>query len=161
MPENETKKCTKCTKRKSLTSFHRNVGKRDGRHSQCKQCRNTSVSIRVNAARLDHRGRAQALWKDGRNRARKKRVDWTLPKDWIADRVALGKCERTGIQFELENSSGGWRNPRAPSIHRVDSSRGYTPDNCQMVAYQYNAALNEWPEELFAELAKAYVKTLH
>ncbi len=154
MAGGSTKKCTKCNKRKRLLNFHR---KGDGHHSHCKQCRATSSKQYRKRSRTTDAGRSVELWQEGRKRARLKGIEWRLTKKWVAKRVGRGLCADTGLPFDLSNVATGSRNPRAPSIHRINSSKGYTPRNCRVVIYQLNAALNEWPEQLFEQMAAAYL----
>ncbi len=49
-----------------------------------------------------------------------------------------GKCFYTGIQLILPKSFPESHNPLSPSIDRIDSSKGYIPDNIQIVHKQAN-----------------------
>jgi hypothetical protein len=51
----------------------------------------------------------------------------------------------------------GLKRPFVPTLDRVDSSRGYVFDNVRVVVWAYNAAKADWPHEVFARLARAYV----
>jgi hypothetical protein len=68
-----------------------------------------------------------------------------LDREWILDRLIIGKCEVTGIEFEFGKHGDKRRfNRLAPSLDRVDSLRGYTKDNCQVVIAHYNFAKGQW-----------------
>ena len=67
-----------------------------------------------------------------------------------------GYCEATGIRFD--DTKRPYINPYYPSVDRVDSTKGYTKDNCKMVGHMYNSAKCEFSEKVFATWAKAYVK---
>lgn len=78
---------------------------------------------------------------------------WRLETIDIARRVAAGKCEVTGIPFDLDISKRA--KPFAPSIDRRDSSLGYTPENVQVVVWIYNAAKSHWSHAEVMRMARA------
>ena len=64
-----------------------------------------------------------------------------------------GRCELSGIAFSREVVSG--RRPWDYSIDRIDSSRReYTPDNCRVVCYAVNVALNAWGDDVLLRIAE-------
>lgn len=67
-----------------------------------------------------------------------------------------GCCEVTGLPFRPPSEQYS-RNPYGPSLDRIDSSKGYTPDNVRIVCVAANLAMNEWGEEVLSRIAKAYV----
>lgn len=89
-------------------------------------------------------------------RARKKNIPFNIDKGWIDSKLKKGYCEATGIKFNYSKTP--FVNPFYPSIDRVDSSKGYTKDNCKMVCHMYNSAKCEFSEEVFITWAKAYVE---
>ena len=50
----------------------------------------------------------------------------------------------TGLQFELRSGGHFDRNALGPTIDRIDSKRGYTEDNVQIVCLIYNLAKSNW-----------------
>lgn len=72
-----------------------------------------------------------------------------------------GACALTGIPFDmsvdLERKVGGWR-PYAPSIDRIDSSRGYTRDNTRLICNAMNIALGNRGEAVFERVARAFLE---
>lgn len=151
------KRCTRCAVVKPGSAFYIDRTHADGRASMCKHCRDTASKRHRITARATVRGRCDDLIKEGKKRARRKRMTWSLTREWLLLRLETGACEATGLKFVLTPVGGAFRHPRCPSIHRVDNRRGYEPDNCQLVICQFNAALNEWDEELFAEMCAAYL----
>lgn len=88
----------------------------------------------------------------------RKRREYALSRD--DERLLMdeseGRCALTGLAFDLEK--GGWaRRPYAPSLDRIDSSKGYTFDNCRIVCVAVNVAMNEWGESVFRRVALAYL----
>ena len=75
-----------------------------------------------------------------RIRAKRRGLDFSLTRDWFEERLVTGVCELTGRKLDV--STGCTTGPRAasPSVDRIDASKGYTPDNCQMILYCLNSA---------------------
>jgi hypothetical protein len=84
-----------------------------------------------------------------RERSKKKNLDFNIDYEWIDEQLSK-KCPRTGWDFVYEANS-----PRKPSIDRIDSSKGYTKDNCQLVCVIYNYAKNMWTDKDVILLAEA------
>lgn len=82
---------------------------------------------------------------------RKRTVDEALPRYLHRQ----GKCALTGIPFNLESPEGATLRPWAPSLDRIDSSKGYTAKNCRLVCVAVNFALNQWGEAVFRKIATA------
>lgn len=91
-------------------------------------------------------------------RARSRGVECMTFDDVLAlwDRSA-GACEVSGIRFSLERD-GGRKRRWAPSIDRIDNTRGYTRDNCRLVCVAVNLALNEFGEEALTLIARGVVR---
>lgn len=64
-----------------------------------------------------------------------------------------GYCEVTGHPLENEG-------PFAPSLDRIDCSRGYTPDNVRIVCLITNTAMLHYGKAAFGELAIAYCRNI-
>lgn len=82
-------------------------------------------------------------------------IGCNLTLSWVIDRLKRGKCEITGIDFVLNDTS--WEK-YGPSIDRIDSSLGYFEENCRMVVLQYNLAKNAWTNQDVIQFAKDVVK---
>lgn len=63
-------------------------------------------------------------------------------------------CPALGIKINYDGNAGakpGWggRNDDSPSMDRIDSNRGYEPDNIQIISWRANRIKNDsTPEEL-------------
>jgi hypothetical protein len=86
-------------------------------------------------------GRAVTLIAGARKRAKAKGLDFDLDVEWVADRIKRG-CAILGEPFNLTGSPpvGYTAHPRAPSLDRIDSSRGYTRDNVWVICDAINRA---------------------
>lgn len=121
-----SKICAKCRKLLSVTNFYRNNHYRDGLYATCKSCHANHHRKKVN-------GHQYRLWFSSLNNARRKGVKHTIkPSDIKCPKV----CKYLGINLEYRRSSetGILRAWNAPSIDRIDPSRGYEPDNIQVIS---------------------------
>jgi len=68
-----------------------------------------------------------------------------------------GRCEVTGIQFQLHKPEESRARPFFHSLDRVDASKGYVVHNCRLVCYGVNLAMSNWGEDVFAQIATGYI----
>ena len=71
-----------------------------------------------------------------------------------------GRCQASGLPFSIETHANSRVAPLAPSLDRIDSSKGYTPDNTQVVVWIYNTAKSDWGSGAVNALARALVKKI-
>jgi len=107
------------------------------------------------------RGRAVALFGGITKRSKngkfsKKEFEIDVTADWIQEKIESGYCEVTGIEFDLGSRGGKWA-PFAPSVDRIDCSKGYTKDNCRVVCVIFNMARNQFTDEDVLKMARAMV----
>lgn len=101
-------------------------------------------------------GRASHLLSNAKRRAKAKGIPFNLTKEWMAEQLRSGECPRTGCEFDYDPMpKAGEHNPFAPSIDRIDSSKGYTMDNTQIVIWGYNTAKHTWSDETTVRIAQA------
>jgi hypothetical protein len=89
--------------------------------------------------------RAQCLVANCRTRSRRRGLVFNLDDfiDELQRRIDMGVCEITGCRFDL--SPG--RKWNSPSIDRINSKLGYTPENVRVVCQAMNLAMADWGEE--------------
>lgn len=109
------------------------------------------------ARRTKPESRASELVAGARNRALKMNLPCDINFDDVYPTVAAGICQRTEIPFDLEPHPDHRVHPWAPSIDRIDSSKGYTKKNIQVVCWAYNSARNQWGDDVLLKLAHAIV----
>ena len=106
--------------------------------------------------------KASKLVNNARARAKKgklKDLPFTLTGSDVVLEIYYGQCQATGLDFDLGPApKGSSRNPFGPSLDRIDSSLGYTPDNVRMVIWAFNTATAEWNDEQFEMIYMAYHK---
>lgn len=102
------------------------------------------------AAYNDDTNYAKYILQRCQERARRKDLECTIT---IKDIVIPEICPVLGIRLE-RNKGTGKAAPNSPSVDRIDSSKGYTPDNIQILSYKANCMKNNATAEelrLFAE----------
>ena len=144
--------CTTCGRDKSTVSFGA------GRAGEC----NTCAKLRWNAEN-QVKVRAQRLHGNAQKRA--KVNGWPEPdfsSTWLEQKIINGKCEVTGIPFDLFNkrsTSVHAKNPWVPSLDRIDSSKPYLKNNVQLVVFMYNVCKAEFTHLDVVKFCKAvYIK---
>ena len=100
-------------------------------------------------------GRAYQLLQAARMRAKKRDEPMTLSVEWVLEKIANGHCEVSGMEFDM--SRAGTKNPYAPSIDRIDSNKGYTPENCRVILWALNTAFSHWGEIVFRDIAMRWL----
>lgn len=85
--------------------------------------------------------------------------EFSISYDWAINQIEAQdfKCALTGIPFFMRVSGEWGRHPFAPSIDRINSSKGYVEGNCRVVAVAVNIALADWGEDVFRRIAEGYV----
>ena len=99
---------------------------------------------------------ARELLSSAKSRVKKRGAIVTITKEWILDRLRIGRCELTGICFELDLPNSA----KSPSLDRKNNLiRDYTPENTMLVLNQVNMCRNQWPDNESAEIfEKLYSK---
>jgi hypothetical protein len=118
---------------------------------QCQKCRD-KIRLRVRGI---NKTRANIMLNSARLRAKHDMVECTLTADWFNERFARG-CELTNLPFEPGNGPGQ-SNPYAPSVDRIKAGGPYSPDNCRMVLFAVNAAMQDWGADVYRHVAQAYI----
>lgn len=101
------------------------------------------------------------LYRRLRTNAKSRGIDLGITKQDVMEMIdaAGNKCTLTGIPFSILKDERYRVRPWAPSIDRIDSTQGYTKQNCRVVCAYVNSALNEYGEELLLMIAKGLIKT--
>jgi hypothetical protein len=146
-----TKKCGACKEEVDVARFTKNNASKDRLQSVCKSCdkfrqavrriekavetREYSLNYQRNR-RKDPEYRIQMLLNASKQRALKKNREHTLTLKEIKELWPVdNKCPVFG--FNLEWNNEGFRET-SPSLDRIDSSKGYTKDNVQVISWKAN-----------------------
>jgi hypothetical protein len=151
----EVKRCNKCGKVLPIDQFYSiNKNIRSNEYSSlCKQC----CLLKGLAWRSKDPIRTRCLYT--LNRIKRKDKDCDIDIEWLHEKFSNGICEVTGIPFDF--GYGRKRHPYSPSIDRIDPTKGYTKENCQIVIWIYNMAKGEWSEEILNDFVTYYAEILN
>lgn len=100
------------------------------------------------------REQAAALFKSIVKNAKARRLPVEITIDDLLSmwRATDGRCALCGIPFDFARR-GRKRRPFAPSVDRIDCSRGYALDNCRLVCVAVNYAMSDWGEGVLRQIA--------
>ena len=90
---------------------------------------------------------------NARNRSLKKKFSFDLTREWCVQNWT-GKCAVTGLDFVFGTQT---HFPFAPSIDRIDSSKGYLQTNCRFVLFAVNSLKGTGTDEQMIQIAQAIV----
>lgn len=100
---------------------------------------------------------AKNLYSQTKARAKKRGNEFSLTKDSYASLVA-DECALTGIAFDTSQAAKRhYKRPFAPSIDRIDSTKGYSDENIRIVCVAVNLAMNAWGEEILFKMAACLI----
>ncbi len=71
--------------------------------------------------------------------------------------LSNGECAISKLRFNFEKIGPSFRSPFMPSIDRIDSSNGYSLENCRLVCLIVNIALSDWGDEAVLKMSKAII----
>jgi hypothetical protein len=120
------------------------------------QCYNCKRRVGAYVSRFE--SRAKRMLDSIQRRSLDQGVICTLDLEWILTRIK-GKCELTGLPFDLEWKRRVFKqrfNPFSPSVDRIVFG-DYSPDNCRMVLTAINIGINHWGEGIYRRIAQAYL----
>lgn len=97
----------------------------------------------------------RAMLGQARNRAKRRGQDCTITEEDVAALIASGVCAVTGLPFVSEWDGPSIKNPWAPSLDRIDVTRGYVPGNVRAVCWIVNHMRGDYPDAVLAKAARA------
>ena len=98
--------------------------------------------------------------KGAARRAKNRGYMFDLDFEWVVEQIERQdfRCALSGIAFFCDDSRAGARNPYAPSLDRIDCSRGYSRDNVRVILFGLNIMLSNWGEDVFRRVASGYLR---
>lgn len=103
-------------------------------------------------------GTVTVLLNYARDRARNHGLDFDIDRAFISDKLDRGVCELSGIRITRESPGNYRTHPFAPSLDRINPSKGYTKENTRLVCFAVNRARSDWGDEVLLTMAEALVK---
>ena len=131
--------------------FNKNKYKPDGFRTECNLItrkgapeRNKQYRIKNNDKEKQrykrYRLTAAGLFSKYKRSAKRRGINFTLTLEWFDEQITKPEfniCAISGIEFM--NGSNGFADPFSRSLDRIDSTKGYTPDNVAWVCFRYNS----------------------
>jgi len=138
------------------------VGERYVYNNNCCECNREGGALRTDSAAEDIVRMAKRLVSKAVSNAksRGRELSFEITWEWVAARLIHGTCEETGLPFfnSTRAAAGLYtqqRNPFYPSLDRIDSNKGYYPDNVRVVLCAVNLAYNNCGRDAFLPIARA------
>jgi hypothetical protein len=137
------------------------------------KCRKKNASYRAKdpEATREINRRAAARWRAEnpakhllctcRNSAKTRDLEFALRLEDLEAMLAPMVCAVTGLPLSVEHPGGSARNPWAPSVDRIDCSRGYVAGNVRLVCWAFNQMRGDFPDEVVRTLVDAAHRALH
>lgn len=141
--------CKRCGASKDFSNLAKS-GYKGNLRNLCKECRNSEQRERHENRRTSTRFRALRMLSAAKMRAKELHLLFDLDAEWIQDRLVMGRCEATGIAFDMELKRG-WN---TPSLDRIIPSKGYTKANTRVAIFALNTACGNWGEQPVLEIAR-------
>ena len=156
--------CNVCNLSLNKTQFAISDNKRGSRY-ECKKCYNErrktpDYKTKFNKYERERYQTPEGRWtymlKGVRDRAKQKFIECTITLEELKELydVQDRRCAKTKREFVFNTVGNGSVNLNAPSLDRIDNSKGYILSNVQLVVYQYNVAKNKGTEQELIQLAK-------
>ena len=149
------KTCADCGETKEISLFHKNSQQKDGYSCYCKLCSKNKNFNKYKKLSLDHEWKLKQTLRASKNRALKNNLEHTLTFEELNRLYPIdNKCPILNIEL-----SWGFPKDNSPSLDRIDSLKGYTYENCQIISNRANRIKSDATiEEL--DLVVRYLKEL-
>ena len=145
--EKGTKICSSCKQELPIGEFYKNKSTEDGLHSECRQCKkkymqrywqeHTGKIKKRKKHQKRYRGEPHVRYLQYRQSAKKRSIKFNLTEEEFCS-IAYTPCVYCG---EIQESGNG--------LDRVDSSKGYSIDNCVSCCKVCNYAKHVQSKEEF------------
>lgn len=152
--------CKECTKARNRERHTRpDVKAKKKAYNQNRSSENRDSVLAYGRAYYESKvGRAKTMMKSARRRSDKFSDTTDLTDKIILEMLeTTSVCTVTGIPFDYKPSESTKKNPYAPSLDRIDSSRGYIRENVRLVIWQYNLMKGEISDDELVVICKAVV----
>ena len=150
-------RCSKCRKDKPEDQFHlsRSKGNTAGRVYHCNSCC-AKAQRKRNMTEVGYKAN---LWQNLLGNAKRRNIVVEIEKSHIQRMYDQqgGMCAVTGLPMQFSALESG-KNSYAVSVDRIDSSRGYYPDNVRLVCARVNLMKMELSDEQTMFWCRAILK---
>jgi hypothetical protein len=148
--------CLKCNIKKDITKFHKDKSSTNGVQTYCIDCqKQISIKYYINGGKELF---FKKLFKDLKNNAIKRNIEVNINLQDIINvfESQNGKCNLSGIDLTTLYipGSGKWNNIHNASIDRINSKKGYYPDNIQIICSMINIMKWDLDQDDFIKLCQ-------
>lgn len=122
---------------------------KSSRSKRCVSCGYKKISKDLSYGQVHH-----TYWSSLKRAAIRRGISFvvTMEDMWIQYQKQTGKCMFTGLDLTLTNSNNF--NLQTASLDRIDSTKGYTPDNIQWIHKDANKMKMDLQEDDFFRMIK-------
>lgn len=152
-------KCKECFNRKTREIYHSGIKRIETRKAYVATSVGKAIAVRSSVKHYESiSGRACHLF----NGAKKRADNWEcfdITREFLEAKLRNGHCEITGIPFDMRPIGvASKKNPYAPSIDRIDNTKGYIQSNVRMVLWAVNLMHGEMTDSQLIDMCKAVLK---
>ena len=173
-PDGRTSYCADCAKHKNKSHYAKNKSKRlatskiyrqnnlDAIRKWNRDYKRQRKDLVKQIRELDVHARVKYLLAACKSRVKQFGHNFEIDVDDIIYMIIKQKykCALTGIDFQFIFSRQYRTNPWAPSIDRIDNSKGYLIENIQIVCSVVNVAKSDYPTAIFDQMCIERAKVL-
>jgi hypothetical protein len=127
-------KCNVCNKEQSKSCYSyndRKLGAKSGYRTVCKKCSRNAKTVELKNRNWKYRAN-EVIYMNAKARAKRNNIPFEIERN---DIVIPDVCPVLGIKLFRE-SKEAWHN--APSIDRIDNTKGYIKNNIMIVSRRAN-----------------------
>ena len=139
------KVCRTCNIAKLDEDFYPNYTS-GGRKRQCKSCHNFQRRYNL----------ISNMVSNAKQRAKRNNLEFDIDQEFIIELKSKqgNLCALSGWELDWDHTSSGKRICpfNRASLDRIDSQKGYTKDNVQLLADMVNRVKNSYDQDLFLEM---------
>lgn len=154
----DVKVCTNCKLKLPISEFTKSKESKDGFRYQCKKC-NYVYTLKGDRNKWNQsyyykhkkENPEKYIYKQAKHRAKVnyKDMEFTIK---VSDIVIPKQCPYLGVELSFFKEGN-----QAPSLDRIDSSKGYTKDNIQVISRLANTMKNNATKEQLIAFAKGVI----
>lgn len=144
--------CIRCQHVRTDAEFYKSRGKSK---QPCKECINKYMFVYSRARYASVEGRAKQIFNNAKCRAKKRGIEFNLKFEFLRMFLEAGFCPKTGFKFDFNVPDNKYVGNLAPSLDRVNASKGYTNDNIQIVCNMFNMGKSDADELDFIAMCLA------
>lgn len=146
--------CKTCHKQKAMESYYRTDGKlrQKNRYAAFTKEQKESHSNLCKSRYWDNI--PKTIWENAKDRAIKNNIEFTIK---IEDIIVPELCPLLNVSFVPGNKENKWY---TWSLDRIDSTKGYTKENIQVVTYLANTMKNKASKEELITFANNILKLM-